>query len=101
MTAEDKITLETFRVRFSDFVEQYDKLVRDFDAFREQARRDLIGKDKEIVELSARIEELEKKCEDLRLVRSLVGEGEKSTYAKKRLSGIVREIDKCIALLGN
>ncbi len=99
MTADDKTALETFKVRFSDFAKQYDKLLHDFEVFRSKARADLIEKDKEIVELSARIEELEKRCDKLMIARSLAGDGEKSAIAKRRLGSIVREIDRCISLV--
>ena len=100
MTAEDRIVLETFKVRLDDFVKRYDELKYQFDVFKEQARLELGEKNREIVALSARVEELEKKCDELRVARSLASGGESPSDAKRRLSGIVREIDKCIALLG-
>lgn len=99
MTAEEKVVFETFKVRFRDFVNKYDSLVNEYEAFKKQSRLEIGEKNKEIFALSSRIAELEKKCEDLHVARSLAGIGEDPVVAKKRLTDIVREIDKCIALL--
>jgi chromosome segregation ATPase len=47
----------------------------------------------------ARIKELEKKYERLRLTGALLGGNENAAEAKKRINDLMREIDKCIALL--
>lgn len=47
----------------------------------------------------ARIKELEIKYERIKLSGALLGEGENATEAKKRINELVREIDKCVALL--
>jgi ATP phosphoribosyltransferase len=46
-----------------------------------------------------RISELEVKYANLRIAKSLMAENEDSHDAKIRVNRIVREIDKCIALL--
>ncbi|MGQ9619988.1 MAG: hypothetical protein ACUVTX_03260 [Bacteroidales bacterium] len=45
------------------------------------------------------IKELEKKYEIIKLTGALLGEGEYGVEAKKKISELVREIYKCIALL--
>ena len=47
----------------------------------------------------AKIKELETKYERYRLSGALLGEGENAGEAKKKIDELVREIDKCIALL--
>jgi hypothetical protein len=49
--------------------------------------------------LSLQNEELIRKLEDLKFAKSLLGADEDSHEAKLKLNRIVREIDKCIALL--
>jgi len=49
--------------------------------------------------LSSQNEELIRKQEDLRFAKSLLGADEDPHEAKLKLNRIVREIDKCIALL--
>jgi len=45
------------------------------------------------------LKELEKKYEIIKLTGALLGESEYGLEAKKKISELVREIDKCIALL--
>ena len=64
-------------------------------------------KDSEIKELRGRIEQM--KSENMKLheeiktlkVATAISTGEGSSEAKNRISQLVREIDKCIALLNN
>jgi hypothetical protein len=44
-------------------------------------------------------EELERRYETLKLAKAILGSGENSHDARIRVNRIVREIDKCIALL--
>ncbi len=47
----------------------------------------------------AKIKELEIKYERVRLSGALLGEGENAVEAKKKITDLVREIDRCVALL--
>ena len=46
-----------------------------------------------------RIKELELKYERIKLSGALLGDGENAGEAKKKITELVREIDKCVALL--
>lgn len=46
-----------------------------------------------------RIKELEIKNERIKLSGALLGEGENATEARKKITELVREIDRCVALL--
>ncbi len=46
-----------------------------------------------------KIKELEIKNERIKLAGALLGEGENATEAKKKITELVREIDRCVALL--
>jgi predicted nucleic acid-binding Zn-ribbon protein len=50
-------------------------------------------------ERDARIKELELKYERVKLSGALLGEGENATEAKRKINELVREIDRCVALL--
>ena len=50
-------------------------------------------------EREAKIEELEKRYDRVKLKGALLGEGENAVEAKRRINDLMREIDKCIALL--
>jgi len=49
--------------------------------------------------LTLKNDELVKKMEDLKFAKSLLGGDENSHEAKIKINRLVREIDKCIALL--
>jgi len=50
-------------------------------------------------EREERIKELEIKYERIKLSGALLGDGENTGEARKRITELVREIDRCVALL--
>jgi predicted nucleic acid-binding Zn-ribbon protein len=50
-------------------------------------------------EREVRLKELEIKYERVKLSEALLGEGENAHEAKRKITELVREIDKCVALL--
>jgi len=46
-----------------------------------------------------RIKELETKYDRVKLTGALLGEGENAAEAKRKITELVREIDRCVALL--
>jgi len=54
---------------------------------------------REIQETEAKMKELEIKYDRLKLSGAILGEGENAIEAKRRINELMREIDKCIALL--
>ena len=52
-----------------------------------------------IAEREEKLKELEIKYERIKLSGALLGEGEHALEAKKKITELVREIDKCVALL--
>jgi predicted nucleic acid-binding Zn-ribbon protein len=50
-------------------------------------------------EREIKIKELEIKYERIKLSGALLGEGENAVEAKKKITELVREIDRCVALL--
>jgi len=50
-------------------------------------------------ERESELKELEKKYERIKLTGALLGDGENAIEAKKKITELVREIDRCIALL--
>ena len=50
-------------------------------------------------ERDAIIKELEGKYERIKLSGALLGEGEHASEARKKITELVREIDRCVALL--
>ena len=54
---------------------------------------------REVQEKQSRIDELEERNQKLSLVKGILAESENSDEARMKINRIVREIDKCIALL--
>jgi predicted nucleic acid-binding Zn-ribbon protein len=50
-------------------------------------------------ERDVKLKELENKYERVKLSGALLGEGEYGVEARKKITELVREIDKCVALL--
>jgi chromosome segregation ATPase len=50
-------------------------------------------------EREEKIKELETKYERIKISGALMGEGENAAEAKKKINELVREIDRCVALL--
>ena len=53
----------------------------------------------DLQERDRRIKELELKYERVKLSGALLGEGENAVEAKRKINDLVREIDRCVALL--
>ena len=94
MNAEQVEILGTLRLRMKELMRMYEEEKSEKETLKE-----------ENVELTRRIaikekliDELEHKYDTLKMARSLV-EGEDIHDAKIKVNRIVREIDKCIALL--
>jgi predicted nucleic acid-binding Zn-ribbon protein len=50
-------------------------------------------------EREVEIKDLEKKYERVKLSGALLGEGENASEARRKITELVREIDRCVALL--
>ncbi|MEZ4999528.1 MAG: hypothetical protein R2744_00355 [Bacteroidales bacterium] len=79
-------------------------LISHFEKTREDNRRLRSENEKLRYELEAgtvKLRELEREYDRLKLSGAILGDGEHSQEAKKRINNLVREIDNCIALLNN
>ena len=79
-----------------------DDLVNNFNSLKEENRN--LKTRNEALNSTLRdheeeMKELEKKYDRIKLSGALLGEGENATEAKRRINELMREIDKCIALL--
>jgi predicted nucleic acid-binding Zn-ribbon protein len=54
---------------------------------------------KDLQDRNEKIKELETKYERVKLSGALLGEGENAIEARKKITDLVREIDRCVALL--
>jgi chromosome segregation ATPase len=79
-----------------------DKLFESYDDLRTK-NRDLTKENdtlkRYLQERNEKIKELEIKYERIKISGALMGDGEVAIVAKQRINELVREIDRCVALL--
>ena len=95
MTEDHKRLLAVFDVRVRDLMELCDRQKQKINELEDF----LVQKEGELQQAMKTIEELNAKCDNMLTARVFsVNEGEMKS-ARMRLSKLVREVDKCIALL--
>jgi regulator of replication initiation timing len=95
MTDEDRLLLSQLRTNMNLLFQGFNKI--------EAENRILLGKvsdlKNEIASNEQKRAELSRENEKLRLANKILAKSDENQEAKKRINKIVREIDKCIALL--
>lgn len=96
MTKNDEKLLAEFEIRMRQLMYLCDAL-RDENA---QMKQQLGQKDAKIKALSSEVEELKSRYDNLKFVKSLSSDNlDDREQAKKRLSKLVRDVDRCITML--
>ena len=95
MTEDQKRLLAVFEVRVRDLMALCDQQKRRID----ELTAALSLKDEELRQAKDMIEGLNAKCDNMLTVRIVSTNEEEMKNARMRLSKLVREVDKCIALL--
>ncbi|MDR1981875.1 MAG: hypothetical protein LBQ39_09700 [Tannerellaceae bacterium] len=95
MTDEQKRLLAVFEVRVRDLMAFCDRQKLQID----ELVNTLGSKEKELQQAMKTIEELKTKCDSMLTARVVSVHEKEVRGAKMRLSKLVREVDKCIALL--
>lgn len=95
MTEDHKRLLAVFEVRVRDLMELCDKQNRKIDELKQM----LVEKETELQQALKTIEELNTKCDNMLTARVVSLNEREMKSAKMRLSKLVREVDRCIALL--
>ena len=95
MTEEDKKLLNTFEGKLRHFMYLYEELKQENASLRQL----LAEKEVEISELQNSRKELEVRYTNLKMARTISIHDKDINDTKQRLSRLVREVDKCIALL--
>jgi predicted nucleic acid-binding Zn-ribbon protein len=81
--------------KLDEFIDRYNTLKLEVDDLRKgnEVLKSMLQEREE------RIKEIEIKYERVKLSGALLGEGENAHEAKRKITELVREIDKCVALL--
>jgi len=95
MKSEYNELIINFRNKIQELITLYNKLKEENIGLRQE----LSGLSDRIEEKEKMIREIEEKNEKLRLGKALTVSGIDTNDAKARINLLVREIDKCIALL--
>ncbi len=95
MTEEDKKLLNTFEEKLWHFISLYEMQKQENASLREL----LSQKEKELQTCEDSRKELEEKYTNLKMARIISINDNELRDTKQRLARLVREVDKCIALL--
>lgn len=76
-------------------VAEHEKLV----ALTDELKNELSDVRRQLAEKNEEVKELQARYERAKFSGAILGSGEDAAMARKRVSELVREIDKCIALL--
>lgn len=95
MTDEERTLLSTFETQLEHLIFLHDEL-RQKNA---KLMQELEAKDNECRKIQADFRELEQRYTDLKTATTISLNGSDVKETKSRLSKLVREVDKCIALL--
>ena len=95
MTAEEEKTIRLLETRIWQLIDLFDKLK----AENAELLDNLVAKDSELQAEQKRRKQLESDYETLKMARVLMLGDNDVNQAKLRVNRLVREVDKCIALL--
>jgi len=95
MTEEDKKLLSTFEARLRHLMYLHDELKRE----NAEIKQLLEAKQEEVAKLRSDFNELEVVYANLKIAKTISLTSSEVKDTKQRLSKLVREVDKCIALL--
>jgi hypothetical protein len=95
MTERETVLLKEFKGKLDKLINIHLRMKQEKQLLNEEQSR----LNEQIRLLTLRNEELVKKQEELKFAKSLLGADEDPHEAKLKINRIVREIDKCIALL--
>jgi len=97
MTEREVEELVLLKKKVNDLVSRYEETQRDLVTLRSEKEEI----EKELGHKEERLNKLEQEYNKLQLSGAIKGDEESTRVARKRINKLVREIDKCIALLNN
>ena len=95
MSSEGYEELKLLNRRIDELIINYNNLKTEYENLKSgnEALKEALQ------ERETEMKELEKKYDRVKLTGAILGDGENAKEAKKKLNELVREIDRCIALL--
>lgn len=95
MTKEEELNLQKLETRVRQLILAH----KDLEAQSSNMLSKLALQEKRVLELQAENEKLQKQYETLKMAKILEVSGGDVRDVRKRLNSLVKEVDKCIALL--
>lgn len=95
MTSEEEKTIKTLETRTRQLILKFQQIKEE----NEELQSELVAKAKELQEVKQKNQQLEANYADLKMAKMLeIGDTDLGA-AKQRINRLVRDVDKCIALL--
>lgn len=95
MTSEEEKTIKTLETRTRQLILKFQQMKEE----KEELQSELVTKAKELQEVKQKNQQLEANYADLKMAKMLeIGDTDLGA-AKQRINRLVRDVDKCIALL--
>jgi hypothetical protein len=95
MTGEDLLLIKDLKARIAEFMALYESL----ELKNSKLNEEILGLKKQIYSLEEEKVKLGQKYENLRMAKYYESGFEDNQIAKQKVNKLLREIDKCIALL--
>lgn len=95
MTSEEEKTIRLLETRTRQLILKFMQLKED----NEELLEELVRKDSELEEVKKQNKQLEANYANLKMAKMLEVGDKDITAAKQRIAKLVRDVDKCIALL--
>lgn len=95
MTESDSLLIEQFEGKIRKLVDLYETVKSQ----KKELEQQLIAKDNEIARLNGKLSELQESYRYLKQSKVLEVSGHDIDETKRKVSGLMREIDHCIKLL--
>ncbi len=95
MTDEEQLLLNSLKINVQQFLEEFAKVENE----KKELEKNVLNLKHEIEILQDEKTEISRKNEQLRLATHLLSGVDENREAKQKINKLVREIDKCIALL--
>lgn len=95
MTDEELLLLNNLKINVRQFFNEFENIENE----KKELEKTILGLKHEIELLKQEKSEISRKNEQLRLATHLLSGVDENREAKQKINKLVREIDKCIALL--
>lgn len=95
MTDEDRLLLKELKVNVQRLFQEYQRLK----TWNKALEDNVTALSNEIVRLKDEKSDLKRENENIKLANRILSAKDQDGVAKKKINSLVREVDKCIALL--